>query len=824
MPNFPVPISENLTISDSLSVSVTSPSLGISPKQVRGLLLDQSDDRLGVSISWLPLAANADTYTVLKGGAVCQSVIAGPSANISDGDTLEIKINGGVTQTITFSNTFITDGAATVNEIVDNINDSLTGATASISNNTGTSEVVLRVPDPKKNSSIEIIGGTAQAELSFPTGLFSFALKTTQYQVLTVTSASTTAFEDRDGSLFDYYKVFATSATGLVGQTSVVKTLSAYFDEVPTRAIIYGYLFDAGGNPSVKKDVIIRPPDDHFPSLDKGLHSSQIGISFDEHRVLSDEDGYFETEVISDIVIRLSIPSINYDLVVRSPVQQSDFTKLLLVHDDLRIRTTEGIISGPALSNRSATAELKIGEVKVNNDDDCPVPIFTPPGEVVEVAGSVSISNFPPGATDPATETTLAALLAKFDGTQDLGDITVLGTVDIATPSPIDVQGTVDVGNFPATQNVAITSSVPLTATIQDPLGVNIIGEGGLALESTLAALSAKFADGSEIGDVTVDNGPGAAAVNIQDGGNVITVDGTVDIGNLPATQDVNIVGQPIDIATPSPIDVQGTVAVSSFPPGAATEATLAALLARLDGTNDIGDVSILGVVPVSGSVAVTGNVDVDNFPANQDVTITGQPISIDDNSASITIDSDGGPIDVNITGSALGAFSVDINDEGGLALETTLQALLAKFADGVAIGDVTVDNGPGAAAVNIQDGGNSITVDGGVGITDTHLPVSEGDQYFFRDNNILVMATDPSDTDFVFGFTSTSIAIWNDEDPTLGGDTSIWYSFDNFATIHGRIKAGEGFVMDDIRQTGITFKSITTPRPYRLMAWGGTP
>lgn len=45
---------------------------------------------------------------------------------------------------------------------------------------------------------------------------------------------------------------------------------------------------------------------------------------------------------------------------------------------------------------------------------------------------------------------------------------------------------------------------------------------------------------GVDIGDVTVNNGAGAAAVNIQDGGNSITIDGTVTVSNLPATLDTD--------------------------------------------------------------------------------------------------------------------------------------------------------------------------------------------------------------------------------------------------------------------------------------------
>jgi hypothetical protein len=43
---------------------------------------------------------------------------------------------------------------------------------------------------------------------------------------------------------------------------------------------------------------------------------------------------------------------------------------------------------------------------------------------------------------------------------------------------------------------------------------------------------------GVDIGDVTINNGSGGSAVNIQDGGNSITVDGTVSASNFPSSVD----------------------------------------------------------------------------------------------------------------------------------------------------------------------------------------------------------------------------------------------------------------------------------------------
>lgn len=71
---------------------------------------------------------------------------------------------------------------------------------------------------------------------------------------------------------------------------------------------------------------------------------------------------------------------------------------------------------------------------------------------------------------------------------------------------------------------------------------------------------------------------------------------------------------------------------------------------------------------------------------------------------------------------------SVRIGDGTDLANVTAAGELnvLATAQPGVDIGDVTVNNAAGAAAVNIQDGGNSITVDGAVTVSATDLDIRD--------------------------------------------------------------------------------------------------
>lgn len=115
-------------------------------------------------------------------------------------------------------------------------------------------------------------------------------------------------------------------------------------------------------------------------------------------------------------------------------------------------------------------------------------------------------------------------------------------------------------------------SAIPITvASIPSHPVTNA---GTFAVQSTNQANS-----GVDIGDVTINNASGASAVNIQDGGNSITVDGTVAVSGT-----VTVAAHAVTNA--------GTFAVQN------TAATPA-------GTNNIGDVDVLtinGVAPAFGS------------------------------------------------------------------------------------------------------------------------------------------------------------------------------------------------------------------------------
>lgn len=220
------------------------------------------------------------------------------------------------------------------------------------------------------------------------------------------------------------------------------------------------------------------------------------------------------------------------------------------------------------------------------------------------------------------------------DGSINITDNGGSLTVDQGT-NPWTVDGTVT--TIPSgIQDVDIVSSI--TLNVLGPLTDAELRATPVPISGTVTANA-----GTGTFQTNVTNGAGAAAVNIQDGGNSITVDGAVtvsatdlDIRDLDATQD--------------------NVAIS-------------------DGTDTLA-------VNADGSINVVGSITV---PGTVSVTQGTTPWVVGDGGGSLTVDNNG-------------TFAVQAAQSGAWS--------------------VNVNNAAGAAAVNIQDGGNSITVDGTVAAT----------------------------------------------------------------------------------------------------------
>lgn len=241
-----------------------------------------------------------------------------------------------------------------------------------------------------------------------------------------------------------------------------------------------------------------------------------------------------------------------------------------------------------------------------------------------------NITNASLAVTGPLTDTQLRAtpvpvtIPLPVPVTDNGGSLTVDGTVTaLQGTSPWVVSGTiatspnvnvhdgtgVSISSTGSSLNVDVTNTVPVTGPLTDtqlratPVPVS----GTVAVSNFPAIQTIAISQTGTNNDVEVVNGAGAAAVNIQDGGNSITVDGTVAVSNFPATQPVSgtvTVVQPtgtnlhvvVDSAPTtsvtqgtSPWVVSGTVTANlGTIDGAATEATLATRLADATFTSRI--------------------------------------------------------------------------------------------------------------------------------------------------------------------------------------------------------------------------------------------
>ncbi len=289
-----------------------------------------------------------------------------------------------------------------------------------------------------------------------------------------------------------------------------------------------------------------------------------------------------------------------------------------------------------------------------------------------------------------------------------------------------------------------------LRITAQRGLHVNLRNVAGTEVGTTAAPVGVQLGDGTDtalvtaagelnvissaqagvdIGDVTVNNAAGASAVNIQDGGNSITVDNvalSVVGGGAQATAlrvtiaddstgllsvDDNAGSLTVDAPTGTPVNVQIGDGTDQALVTAAGELNVMTPASHTRNEAFAESIAVGGELDDAATAAATeGNVS----PAR----ITAQRAFHSNlrNVAGTEIGTTAAPVGVQIGD---GTDTATVTAGGELNVISTAQA-------GVDIGDVTVNNAGAGAAVNIQDGGNSITVDAPTG-TPVNVQIGDG-------------------------------------------------------------------------------------------------
>lgn len=215
------------------------------------------------------------------------------------------------------------------------------------------------------------------------------------------------------------------------------------------------------------------------------------------------------------------------------------------------------------------------------------------------------------------------------------------------------------------------------------------ISAASLPLPTGASTSALQTQPGVDIGDVTINNAAGGSAVNIQDGGNSITVDGTVAVSGSVAITNaaLSVVG--------------GGVEATALRVTIASDST--GLLSVDDNGGSLTVDAVTWPLPTGAATAALQTqpgVDIGDVTVNN--AAGGSAVNVQDGGNSLTVDAVTWPLP---TGAATAALQTQ---------------------PGVDIGDVTVNNAAGASAVNVQDGGNSLTVDAPVG-TPVFVRLSDG-------------------------------------------------------------------------------------------------
>lgn len=274
----------------------------------------------------------------------------------------------------------------------------------------------------------------------------------------------------------------------------------------------------------------------------------------------------------------------------------------------------------------SAKQDTLLTELQLKADltETQPVSLASVPSHAVTNAGTFAVQNT---AATPA-------------GTNNIGDVDVLTVNGVAPAFGTGVRGA-------TVQRVTIATddSVPVTGTFFQ--ATQPVSAVSLPLPTGAATSALQTQPGVDIGDVTVNNAAGASAVNIQDGGNSITVDGTVAVsGTVAVTDNAGSLTVDAPVGTPAFVRLSdGAAAITTLPVSLASVPSHAVTnagtflvqnnAATPAGTNNIGDVDVLtinGVAPAFGTGVrgatvqrVTIATD-DVVPASQSGTWTVQP------------------------------------------------------------------------------------------------------------------------------------------------------------------------------------------------------
>lgn len=255
-----------------------------------------------IILKWAPYPeASVGSYHVFR--AIIGFLAPIPLPAALSGLTLQLALNGGSTQTITF------DG---VTDVITSINNVITGgqAYASIADNT---KFLFRSDIREAPGSVQIVGGTALSVL----GLTAMTLTQESNFVLLATVAALldptvlVEYDDPDGALQDYYQL---TSLDTFGNESLPTTPQQPISSTGDLCVIEGIVTDLQGVRLVDKEV--------RAILKRAPTTLATGSLVDSHAyitTLTGPDGRFSLPLLQDALVRLEIPATGYSRYIKVP-------------------------------------------------------------------------------------------------------------------------------------------------------------------------------------------------------------------------------------------------------------------------------------------------------------------------------------------------------------------------------------------------------------------------------------------------------------------------------------------------------------------------
>lgn len=304
-------------------------------------------------------------------------------------------------------------------------------------------------------------------------------------------------------------------------------------------------------------DQIIILPDDSG-NTGKQLDTSQLTVNSQtvqrERMNIADPTGDVKIAAVTN-----SGPTTEYGLVTRAAgttkVQQTDGTNSETTLFDADSGAGTQYVQGVSLRKAASGGSVEAGTASDPLRTD---PTGTTAQPVTDNSGSLTVDNAALSVTGGGVEATALRVTIASDSTGVLsiddnsGSLTVDGTVAVSSISTSVTPGTAaaNLGKAEDATHSSGDTGVMMLAVREssatdlssgntngdyEPLQVDASGKLWTNAEVTVALPAGTNAigklaanSGVDIGDVTINNSTGASAVNIQDGGNTITVDGTV--------------------------------------------------------------------------------------------------------------------------------------------------------------------------------------------------------------------------------------------------------------------------------------------------------